>query len=345
MVSRNTRSTSAARISPLPAQLQPSTPAHLALSPNSEASDGSPGFLYTLFGVLGDVTLEPWIHWHKDEGLFIPNVVEFVKRVLCIHFPGMKGGWKSFQKQMSNYGFVKRDRNSKQAHYVHWENKFRKGSPELLPEVQPRPKGSTSTFQNTVQVDPLPPNTPAVPEPLGQPNLGDVVEALEKRVAELEGRLEVAEGQISRRLDTALAQFWAILCQMVPIMIWDTIGFAFRALFGFQIPNHTSSTPHYSAGMSVAQTPPMIQGGLTNDPGPSSIPGIGQQQNAGPSAGTQTSSSNDFVSSSTSQGRIRTQNSNSAMASNGPAAPVSLVPQRSAPGSGPRASGPTNSGH
>lgn len=41
--------------------------------------------------VLGDVTLEPWIHWHKDEGLFIPNVVEFVKRVLCIHFPGMKG--------------------------------------------------------------------------------------------------------------------------------------------------------------------------------------------------------------------------------------------------------------
>ncbi|KAG8953100.1 hypothetical protein FRC04_003047 [Tulasnella sp. 424] len=267
--------------------------------------------------------------------------------------PYISRGWKSFQKQMSNYGLKKRDRNADQAHYVHWDNKFCCGRRDLIPQVVRRPIGkkSTSPSQDTVPEQLFAPNSPGALQPQGRPNLDDEVELLKKQletkdneIAELKGRLEVVEAQvlkvpelekqISSKLDTALDRFWSVLSQMVPKMITDTTNLALRTLPGLQIPNNAaSSTLHHSAGISVAQAPPMLQGGLTNDPGSSSVPGLGQQPNAGPSIGTPTSASNDFVSSSTSQAQLRTPNSNSAMASNGPTPTVYRVPQPSAPGS------------
>lgn len=40
--------------------------------------------------VLENVNLAAWIRWHEDEGILIPNVPEFVERVLRIYFPDMR---------------------------------------------------------------------------------------------------------------------------------------------------------------------------------------------------------------------------------------------------------------
>lgn len=52
-----------------------------------------------------------YIHWHPEGGLFIPSIEQFAARVLPVHFPEMKA-WGSFQKQLNNYGFEKRNRVS-----------------------------------------------------------------------------------------------------------------------------------------------------------------------------------------------------------------------------------------
>ncbi|KAG8953099.1 hypothetical protein FRC04_003046 [Tulasnella sp. 424] len=174
---RNTRvgETSSAHTSSLPAHIQSYTqqPSYIAASLNQEAYDGNL-FSSKLYDMLMSETVSKWIGWYQhggSSGLWIPNVDDFVANALPKWFPEMNKGWASFQKQLSNYGFEKRNRastNKSQALYVHWNNMFCRGRPDLLPQVTRQPKDSTS--QDSVHEHPPASNISAVPQPLGLPN-------------------------------------------------------------------------------------------------------------------------------------------------------------------------------
>lgn len=143
--------------------LRPSARHHVyeAESPNREEHDVDPSegpFPFKAYEMLEDKALTTYVQWHQERGshgLLIPNIGAFVEYALPKHFPGVKK-WGSFQKQLSNYGFEKQDRSTTQAFYTHWNNKFRQGHPELLPEVTRRPDRGvkTSTRQDAVQKQP-----------------------------------------------------------------------------------------------------------------------------------------------------------------------------------------------
>ncbi|KIO23937.1 hypothetical protein M407DRAFT_26638 [Tulasnella calospora MUT 4182] len=97
-------------------------------------------FPFKLYSMLQDKTVERYVMWTKAEqkdALLIPDLEAFVANVLPKHFKEMKK-WGSFQKQLNNYNFQREDRGSGKALYTH--SQFRRGHPELLPDVGRRPK-------------------------------------------------------------------------------------------------------------------------------------------------------------------------------------------------------------
>ncbi|KIO26287.1 hypothetical protein M407DRAFT_24377 [Tulasnella calospora MUT 4182] len=125
--------------------LRPSARHHVyeAESPNREEHDVDPSegpFPFKAYEMLEDKALTTYVQWHQERGshgLLIPNIGAFVEYALPKHFPGVK-------------------KSTTQAFYTHWNNKFRQGHPELLPEVTRRPDRGvkTSTRQDAVQKQP-----------------------------------------------------------------------------------------------------------------------------------------------------------------------------------------------
>ncbi|KAG9051157.1 hypothetical protein FS837_011272 [Tulasnella sp. UAMH 9824] len=110
-----------------------------ANSPNREetSADTAEGrFPYKVYEMLEDKAMTPYARWHQSGdfyGFFVPDTNAFATYVLPKYFQG-------------------ETQSSTQAFYVHWNNKFRSGRPELLPEVIPKPdRVKTSTRQGAVQ--------------------------------------------------------------------------------------------------------------------------------------------------------------------------------------------------
>ncbi|KAG8981157.1 hypothetical protein FRC05_004058 [Tulasnella sp. 425] len=120
-------------------------------------------------------------------------------------------GRESFQRQLSNYGFMKRDWNKHQAHYVHWNNKLRRGRPDLVPQVKRRPKDST--YQDSVQEEPPAPNPPAVPQSLGQLSSDDRIGVLEKELRMTKLELKAARNEVLE-VRSELEEMRALVKQM-----------------------------------------------------------------------------------------------------------------------------------
>ncbi|KAG8953104.1 hypothetical protein FRC04_003051 [Tulasnella sp. 424] len=106
--------------------------------------------------------------------------------------------WGSFQKQLNNYGFEKRDRSKVQGRYAHWDNRFWRGRRDLLPRVVRRPKALQ--FQDAVQERPLTPDTPpaasVVPQLPSQPDPYARIYYLEKRLETVDSELKATQARL-----------------------------------------------------------------------------------------------------------------------------------------------------
>lgn len=155
---------------------RPSARQHVyeAESPNREEHEAGPSegrFPFKAYEMLEDEDMATYVRWHQERGLYgllIPDIDAFVENALPRHFAGVKK-WGSFQRQLNNYGFEKQDRSTTQAFYTHWNNKFRQGHPESLPEVVRKPDQAvkTSSRQDAAQTQPA--TTPDVGSPGSQP--------------------------------------------------------------------------------------------------------------------------------------------------------------------------------
>ncbi|KAG8953105.1 hypothetical protein FRC04_003052 [Tulasnella sp. 424] len=151
--------------------------------------------------------MDEYIFWRQDGerwGLDIPSIEAFVENVLPKYFPEMKK-WGSFQKQLNNYGFEKRDRSATQAWYAHWDNKFQSGRPDLLSQVQRRPETLPVVPQNHPPVQPPPATATMIPQSSSQPDLYAIINYLTKQLEttnlalkNMEARYSASEERIAR---------------------------------------------------------------------------------------------------------------------------------------------------
>ncbi|KAG8981155.1 hypothetical protein FRC05_004056 [Tulasnella sp. 425] len=153
-------------------------------------------FLGKLYAMLEDKTMTDYIMWRKVEGydgFFIPDIKSFVRNALPRYFPD-QNQWGSFQKQLSNYGFRKKGRDTTQGLYVHWNKKFCRGRRDLLSDVMRRPKAAKT--QNSGQEELLTATMPAVPPLSGQSDhvrighLENVVSEMAKQLKRMEALVQ-----------------------------------------------------------------------------------------------------------------------------------------------------------
>ncbi|KAG9033259.1 hypothetical protein FS837_002522 [Tulasnella sp. UAMH 9824] len=145
-----------------------------------------------LYRMLEDKTVEPYAKWLKTEhgdAFLIPDTEAFVANVMPKHFKEMTQ-WNSFQKQLNNYGFEKRDRGQGKALYAHSGNKFCQGRPDLLHEVLRRPSWQANVCtrqalgpEQSTHTSPAPDST--------TPESGSRVDHLEYKNKEL--KMEILE--------------------------------------------------------------------------------------------------------------------------------------------------------
>ncbi|KAG8951646.1 hypothetical protein FRC04_005934 [Tulasnella sp. 424] len=161
--------------------------------------------------MLQDETIKNYVSWRKHESLdalYIPDIEAFAVNVMPKYFKEMKGGWGSFQKQLNNYGFEKRDRGAGKALYTHSGNNFRKGRPDLLPKVLrrlcPKPTASAGRGSRPAQEPPTAPIEPTTPQSDSQTDprakedqLEHEKKKLEREILELKRKLELSEARRS----------------------------------------------------------------------------------------------------------------------------------------------------
>ncbi|KIO23936.1 hypothetical protein M407DRAFT_26637 [Tulasnella calospora MUT 4182] len=127
-------------------------------------------FPFKVYDMLEDEAMMRYARWIKSghrDAFLIPDIDAFLANVMPKHFKEMNQ-WASFQKQLNNYGFEKQDRGAGKALYAHLENKFRKGRPDLLPQVLRRPHWPTNACMrqdlSPANKRPSTPITPTAPQ-------------------------------------------------------------------------------------------------------------------------------------------------------------------------------------
>ncbi|KAG8895972.1 hypothetical protein FRC00_006691, partial [Tulasnella sp. 408] len=169
----------------------PSTRSHIfeAESPNGEehnAGTAEGRFPSKVYAMLEDKAMAPYARWHQVGelyGFFVPDVTAFVTYVLPKYFRG-------------------ETRSSTEAFYVHWNNKFRPGHPELLPEVTSKPDRAmkTSTRQGAVQRQPdsAPDVRDTGSQPLSLLELHARISRLENEITEIRNESKQVIDQLKR---------------------------------------------------------------------------------------------------------------------------------------------------
>ncbi|KIO17088.1 hypothetical protein M407DRAFT_33252 [Tulasnella calospora MUT 4182] len=197
-------------------------------------------FPFKVYDMLEDKPMMPYVRWIKSgdrDAFLIPNIEAFIVNVIPKHFKEMNQ-WASFQKQLNNYGFEKQDRGAGKALYAHLENKFRKGRPDLLPEVLRRPHWPTKACKRQVlrpaRRRPPTPIAPTAPQPESQiyPDSREIQlesrKALEMKILELgrelknstttqstmENRLQATEDRLLNTED----RLWQVEHQLLELL-------------------------------------------------------------------------------------------------------------------------------
>ncbi|KAG8991612.1 hypothetical protein FRB90_001280 [Tulasnella sp. 427] len=151
-----------------------------------------------------DPKFHQYIKWHDDVennnyGFLIADIGKFEKLVLPRCFKGCTKG-SSFIKQLSNYGFKKIGRNSRQAFYVHRGGKFLRGHPELLGDVG-RPEDHPSIPLPDPMHAQLLAQRSSITDPVTSPsNDCKIFDYLKSQTEELRSKAQVLEGIVDELL-------------------------------------------------------------------------------------------------------------------------------------------------
>ncbi|KAG8952400.1 hypothetical protein FRC00_006784, partial [Tulasnella sp. 408] len=146
-------------------------------------------FPQKLCSMLIDEDMAEFIQPCGPNGFRIPNIIAFAKNALPKYFPD-QNQWGSFQKQLSNYGYKKKDRDKNSGTWL----KVRSNNPSA---VQRRPK--YPPLRSTVQEQR--PATPAasssIVQPQDQPDLYIRMIQLEGKLSATESELATTRGRLS----------------------------------------------------------------------------------------------------------------------------------------------------
>ncbi|KAG8951645.1 hypothetical protein FRC04_005933 [Tulasnella sp. 424] len=179
--------------------------------PNCNQEHSSPTgkqFAVKLYEMLGDGTVMDFVRWGKSgslDALYIPDIKAFEVNVMPKYFKEMRQ-WGSFQRQLHNYGFEKRDRGAGKALYAHSGNKFCKGRPDLLPKVLRKPNSRMKAIIAQDLASPArgratTPIEPTIPQSTSQINPYAEVDKLGRELERVVLRLSAMEGQLSATQD------------------------------------------------------------------------------------------------------------------------------------------------
>ncbi|KAG9044510.1 hypothetical protein FS837_008039 [Tulasnella sp. UAMH 9824] len=150
--------------------------------------------------MLKDQDMAKYIQIYGSNGFRIPNIMAFAENVLPKHFPD-QNQWGSFQKQLSNYGYKKKDRDKNSGIWI--QVRSTNPSAALRRSKCPPPR---STVQE------LRPATPAASSSIVQPqdqsdlymrmiHLEDKLSATESELEATRGRLSEVEGQLKTMMN------------------------------------------------------------------------------------------------------------------------------------------------
>lgn len=148
-------------------------------------------FLRKLSLMLNDEAMDKYIRSNKIDGMnafTIPNIEAFVANALSEYFPDMNQ-WGSFQKQLSNYGYKKKDRDKESGIWI-----LRNKVPSRALR-RPKNPPSRSTGQELRPVTPT--ASSAILHPEDQPNLYARVDKLENELKAARSELKTTRELLS----------------------------------------------------------------------------------------------------------------------------------------------------